>query len=69
LIHIKTHRHTKMNTLACDATIIISLGFYFTTLNIYRYIYTHTHKITLHYLGKEKVNYEKERVTPEFGGY
>jgi hypothetical protein len=47
LIHIKTHRHTKMNTPACDATIIIPLGFYFTTLNIYiyiyMYIYIHTH--------------------------
>jgi hypothetical protein len=34
------------------------LGFYFTTLNIYIYIYSHT-KITLHYLGKEKKIKEK----------
>jgi hypothetical protein len=31
--------------------------------------YIYTHKITLHYLGKRKENYGKERVTPEFGGY
>jgi amino acid permease len=44
------------------------LGFYFTTLNICIYIYTHTQNNSP-LIRKRKENYERERVTPEFGEY
>jgi hypothetical protein len=50
------------------------LGFYYITLNTHTHIYIHTHTLShtqnnSPLFRKRKENYEKERVTPEFGGY
>jgi hypothetical protein len=54
----QTQQFNIKNVSTCFAAIKdFFLGFYFTILNIC--IYTFTHKITLHYLGKEKKIMEK----------
>jgi hypothetical protein len=50
----------------CNNQSFSRILFYYTN-NLY--IYLLYNKLTLHYLGKGKENYGKEKVTPEFGGY
>jgi hypothetical protein len=52
-----------------NATIKAFLGFYFTTLKTYIYIYMLYNKLTLHYLEKREEKAVKQRVTPKFCEY
>jgi hypothetical protein len=56
--HHNNSTYNKISRHAMQKNQGLFLGFYFTILNIC--MYTFTHKITLHYLGKEKKIMERE---------
>jgi hypothetical protein len=63
-IHTKAKHRTKTNIFPHDASIIIPLWFYLTRLS-----HKYKTKIILYYFGKRVEKKERNRITPEFGGY